>query len=157
VKFLATFLVCLPLFGQAFQIVPSTAPHGGGSSLLITFISPGGKQPVALQWKIMLGAEVTAAREDFVAGDAAVAAHKALACALGKDSRPENLTYNCIIAAGRETISTGTIAVVKYKVKPEAAAQTVVVRITDGIAVLEQSNQLQKANLAPAEGTITIR
>jgi hypothetical protein len=69
----------------------------------------------------------------------------------------ESLTYSCILAGGRKPIAYGTIFLVKYRVKQKAARHTVAVRISDGIAVLEQSNQGRKTNLAPAEGTITIR
>jgi hypothetical protein len=143
------------LFAQTLQIVPSTAPRGGAGSLLITLTSQARKEPVALQWKIMLGTEVTAAAEDIVAGDAATTADKAVVCA--PVTGQESLTYSCILAGGQKPIANGTIFLVKYRVKQKAAPQIVVVRISDGIAVLEQASQVQKMNLAPVEGTITIR
>lgn len=39
------------------------AARGGTGTLLIAFVSPAGKEPIALQWKIALGTEVTAAGE----------------------------------------------------------------------------------------------
>jgi hypothetical protein len=155
-RFLAILIFCTPLFAQSFLIVPSTAPRGGAGSLLITLISAG-KEPVALQWKMMLGTEVTAAVEDIVAGDAAKTAGKAVVCAPVTAPEQEGLTYNCILAGGQKPIANGTIFLVKYRVKQKASPQTAVIRISDGIAVLEQSNQVQQKNLAPAEGTITIR
>jgi hypothetical protein len=145
------------VFAQTVQIVPSAAPRGGAGSLLVTLIAPAGKEPVALQWKMMLGTEVTAAKKDIVAGPAATTADKAVECAPVTESGQESLTYSCILAGGRKPIANGTIFLVKYRVKQKAARQTAAVRISDGIAVLEQSNQGQKTNLAPAEGTITIR
>ena len=156
-RFLATLVLCSPLVAQTFQIVPSTAPRGGTGSLLITLISPAGKEPVAMQWKIMLGTEVTAAVEDIKAGDAATTADKAVVCAAVTKPVQESLTYNCILAGGVKPIANGTIFLVKYKVKQKTIPQTLAVRISDGIAVLQHSDQLQKTNMAPAEGTITAR
>jgi hypothetical protein len=79
-RLLATLILCAPLLAQSFQIVPSTAPRGGAGSLLITLTSPAGKEPVALQWKLMLGTEVTAAKEDIAAGAAATTADKVVEC-----------------------------------------------------------------------------
>ena len=110
-----------------------------------------------MQWKIMLGTEVTAAVEDIKAGDAATTADKAVVCAAVTKPVQESLTYNCILAGGVKPIANGTIFLVKYKVKQKTIPQTLAVRISDGIAVLQHSDQLQKTNMAPAEGTITAR
>jgi hypothetical protein len=157
VRFLAILVLCSPLFAQTFQIVPSMAPRGGTGSLLITFVSPAGKEPVALQWKIALGTEVTAAGGDLVAGEVAGAAGKALACAPAKAAGQESAIFNCILSGGKKTIPNGTIFLVKYRVKPQATPSTLAVRVSDGIAVSEEANQLRKTPLSPVEGTITIR
>jgi hypothetical protein len=154
VRFLAIFVFCLPLLAQSFQIVPSRAPRGGTGSLLITFVSPAGKEPVALQWKIALGTEVTAAAEDLTAGDAAKAADKALVCAPASARGQESSFYNCILAGGKKAIPSGTVFLVKYRVKPQAAPDTLVVRISGGIAISADANP---TILSPVEGTITIR
>lgn len=156
VRFLATLVLCSPLVAQTFQVVPSMAPRGGTGSLLITLISPAGKEPVALQWKIMLGTEVTAAVEDIKAGDAATTADKAVVCAPVTKPVQEGLTYKCILAGGVKPIANGTVFLVKYRVKEKTTPQTVGVRISDGIAVLQHSDQLQKVDVAPADGTITV-
>lgn len=62
-RFSAILVLCSPLFAQTFQIVPSMAARGRTGTLLIAFVSPAGKEPIALQWKIALGTEVTAAGE----------------------------------------------------------------------------------------------
>jgi hypothetical protein len=133
------------------------APRGGTGSLLVTLVSPAGKEPVALQWKIALGTEVTAAGGDLVAGDAAGAAGKVLACAPAKGAGQESAIFNCILSGGKKAIRNGTIFLVKYKVRPQAIPSTLVVRVSDGIAVLEEANQLRKTAFPPVEGTITIR
>jgi hypothetical protein len=149
-------MFCAPLHAQNFQIVPSTAPRGGSGTLLVVFASPAGKEPIALQWKIALGTEVTAAREDLIAGDAATDAGKTLTCSPAPPPGQGGSTYNCILAGGRKAIGNGTIFLVKYKIKPEAKPGTQVVRVSDGIAVPQEPTPLQ-TSIAPAEGTITIR
>ncbi len=156
-RFFATLVFCSPLFAQTFQIVPSVAPRGATGSLLITFAAPAGKEPVALQWKIAFGSGVTAATGDLAAGDAAGSAGKVLACAPAKGGGPEGAIYNCILSGGKKPIPNGTILLVKYGVKPQAAPHAVAVRVSDGMAVSDEANQLRKMPLAPAEGTITIR
>jgi hypothetical protein len=148
-RFLSTLAFCSPLLAQSFQIVPSTAPHGRAGSLLITLTSPAGKEPVALQWKIALGSEVAAEPTNIVAGDAAIRAGKSATCKPVQD----NLAFICILAGGKKPIANGTIFLVKYKIKPKTKPHTLAVRISDGIAVL----QLQKVDIPPAEGTITVR
>lgn len=157
VRFLAILVLSSPLFAQSFQIVPSMASRGRTGTLLITFVSPAGKEPVALQWKIALGAEVTAAGGDLAAGDAAGAAGKVLACAPAKGAGQESAIFNCILSGGKKTILNGAIFLVKYRIKPQATPNTLAVRISDGIAVSEEANQLRKTPLSPVEGTITIR
>ena len=154
---LATLMFCSPLPAQNFQIVPSTAPRGGGGSLLITFASPKGKEPMALQWKVALGTEVTAAQEDLIAGDAAIEAGKTLTCSAAKTPGQAGPTYMCILAGGRKPIANGTVFVIKYTIKPGAKPSTEVVLVSDGIAVSQEPAPLQKTPLAPVEGTITIR
>jgi hypothetical protein len=110
-----------------------------------------------LQWKITLGTEVTAAAGDFLAGDAAKLADKAVVCAPPTKSADSSSTYGCILSGGTKPVASGTIFLVKYKVKEKAAPHTVVVRISDGVAVSGPSNHLETTKPAPAEGTITIR
>jgi hypothetical protein len=157
VRFLAILVVCSPLCAQIFQIVPSTAPRGGAGSLLITFVSPAGKEPISLQWRVTLGAEVTAAVGDIVAGDAAIAVQKTLVCAPVTKPKLESLSFNCILAGAKNPILNGTIFLVKYKVKPETTQRTSVVRVSDAIAVSDQRGRLQEMHLVQTEGTITIR
>lgn len=156
-RLLSTLVFCSPLVAQTFQIVPSMASRGGTGSLPVVLVSPAGKEPVALQWKMTLGTEVTAAAEDFVAGESATAAGKSMVCAPVTKPAQASLTYSCILSGGRKPIANGAVFLVKYTVKPKANPGKVVVRISDGIAVSERSNQLQKTNLAAVEGTITIR
>lgn len=159
-RFLASLIFpmfCSPLLAQNFQIVPSIAPRGGSGSLLITFGSPAGKEPIALQWKIALGSDVIAVREDLIAGDAALEAGKTLTCSPAAATGQVGPTYICILAGGRKAIANGTIFLVKYRVKADAKPGAESVRVSDGIAVPQEPPPLQKTPLAPVEGTITIR
>ena len=155
--FLATLMFYTPLLAQNFQMVPSTAPRGGSGSLLVTFHSPKGMEPIALQWKIALGAQVTAAQEDLIAGDAATDGGKTLTCSPGASPAQARPTYICILAGGRKAIANGTIFLVKYKIKPDAKPGVEMLRVSDGIAVPQEPPPLQRIPLAPVEGTITIR
>jgi hypothetical protein len=154
-RFLISLAVCSTLCAQTFQIVPSMTLHGKAGSLLVGIISPAGQEPIALQWRMLLGAEVTAAAGDIVAGDAATASNKVLTCAPVPKPGQEGLIFNCVLAGGKKPILNGTIFRVQYSVKSEVAPHIVPVRISDGIAVSERA--LQGTHLPPAEGTITIR
>ncbi len=155
-RFFAILALSSTLFAQTFQIVPSTAPRGGAGSLLITFVSPAGTEPVALQWKIQLGTDLTAAAQDIVAGEAAKAADKSVTCAAATEPHQESI-YNCILAGGKKAIANGTVFIVRYAIKPQATQNTLVVRITNGVAVSERSNPPKTTVLPPVQGTITIR
>jgi hypothetical protein len=153
---LISLMFCYPLLAQNFQIVPSIAVRGGSGTLLVTFASPAGKEPIALQWKIALGTQVTAPREDFIAGDAALDAGKTLTCGPAATPREGGSIYNCILAGGKKPIPNGTIFLVKYKVGPGAKPGAGLVRVSDGIAVPQEAIPVQTA-IAPVVGTITIR
>jgi hypothetical protein len=157
VRFITILVVCSSLWAQTFQIVPSTAPRGGTGSLLVTFVSPAGNEPISLQWKVNLGTEVTAVVGDLVAGDSAKAAQKTLVCAPATKPKQEDLVFNCILAGAKKPIPNGTILLVKYAIKQQAAPHASVVRILDGIAVSDQGGRVQDTHLAQSEGTITIR
>ena len=133
------------------------AQRGGSGSLLVTFVSPAGREPIALQWKIALGTEVVAAQEDLIAGEAATGAGKTLTCSPPTDLGKAGPTYLCILAGGKKAIANGTVILVKYKIKPDAKPGADVVRISDGIAVPQEPPPLQNTPLAPVAGTITIR
>lgn len=133
------------------------APRSGSGSLLITFVSPPGREPVALQWKIALGINVIVATGDLLAGEAGETAGKALVCAPPKESEQKSPVFTCILAGGKKAIPNGTVILVKYRVKAEAARGPSKVRVWDGLAVFQEANQLRKIPLSPVEGTITIR
>lgn len=155
-RFFATLVVCAPLLAQSLQIVPSVATPGGSGSLLVTLSSPSGEEPVALQWKIALGTEVTAAATDIVAGDAATTAGKNVTCAPASKDTPDN-SFNCVLLGGVQNISNGTIFSVKYRIKPTTAPQTLVVGTSGGLAVLQHGDRLRQIAIPPVEGTITVR
>ena len=149
---LLTVLLGSPLFAQSLQVVPSTAPRGGGGSLLVTLSSPAGKEPIALQWKIAWGPEIVAAKEDIAAEAASAGAGKTITCAPGGKTEPS--TYKCILAGGVNRIGNGPLFRVNYKVRPGVSHRVLTVRISEGLAVLEHQ---QTAKIPPAEGSITIR
>jgi len=155
--FLNAVMFCSPLLAQNFQIVPSIASRGGSGTLLVTFASPAGKQPIALQWKIALGTQVRAAREDLIVGDAAVEAGKTLTCSSAATPGQGGSIYNCILAGGKKPIANGTIFLVKYRISLGAKPGAELVRVSDGIAVPQEPTPVQETAVAPVEGTITIR
>lgn len=110
-----------------------------------------------MQWKVNLGTEVTAAVGDIVAGDSAKAAQKTLVCAPATKPKQEDLIFNCILAGAKNPIPNGTILLVKYAVKQQAARHAAVVLISDGIAVSDRGGRVQDTHLAQSDGTITIR
>jgi hypothetical protein len=137
--------------------MPSVALRSGPSSLVVTLLSAPGQEPVALQWKIRLGTEVTAEVKDIVVGAGAAKANKAVTCAPAAKPAADGLVYNCILAGGVQPIANGPVFLVNYRLKETAAPQTLVVRVSDAMAVLQRLDHVRKTDIAPAEGTITIR
>jgi hypothetical protein len=155
-KFFASLSLCAPLVAQTLQIMPSTAAPGKSGSLVTQLDSPAGKEPVALQWTINLGTELTVAAADIVVGDTAGAAGKSVTCAaVAKASQP-GLNYICILVGGVRPIANGRIFQVKYQVKQTTTPQILKVHVYDCLGVLEKDDQMQKEIIPAADGTITV-
>ncbi len=150
-------LLGAPLVAQNFQVKPSSASPGKTGSLVTQLDSPIGKEPVALQWTINMGTELTVTATDIIAGDAASAAGKSVTCAAASKASPSGLNFICILAGGVHPIANGPVFQVKYQVKPATTPQILKVRVYDCLGVLEKGGQMQKETIPPADGTITIR
>ena len=139
------------LRAQSFQLTPSSAARGGAGSFLLKLASSE-RAAVALQWEFHFPPEITAQPGDLVAGSAAEASGKSLACALRETSGPQ--TYRCILAGSQKPIGDGSVAVVKYEVEKKAHPGEVTVRVESALGVSGAGEQIP---IAPATGAVAIR
>src|SRR5262249_31115519 len=108
---------------QSLQILPSPPSANGIASFRIMLVSPTGKEPVGLQWKLWLPEGVTIAPADIVAGSAAESAQKLLTCSPVRNQKEteKGSVIACILAGGQKVIANGPIAVAKCKTQKQEA------------------------------------
>jgi hypothetical protein len=154
------FLAVSSLCAQSLRISPSAASVRRPGSFLITLTSPAGKNPVALQWKMVLPEEVRIDLKEIVPGSAAESVQKSITCAAAKDhpaakeQSGSGQAYSCILAGGEKTISDGPVAVVKYKINEKPHVRTLNIQLLDAFGV---SIDLKKLAIADTPGLITIQ
>ena len=155
IRLVLVALTSVTLWAQSVQI-PSTSrtAPGGFGSLLITLKSPAGKEPVALQWKLVVPAEVIIATDDILAGSAAESAAKFITCAAADKNAQPGSGYACVLAGGQKPMRDGPMAVIRYKIRDRARAGMATVRMEN---VLGVSAGVKRIELENVEGTITIR
>ena len=108
------------LRAQTVSVSQSKVKRGGSGSFLIKLESSAARPVVALQWRLYLPSGTAVAPADMLAGSAAEAAGKSIACATVKDEggAAAGRTYACIVAGGQKAIGSGPVAVVLYRVAP---------------------------------------
>jgi hypothetical protein len=148
-------LVSAGAWAQTLLIPPSRVARGGSGSLLLTLESPAGTAPLALQWEFTFPPNVVVDAPDIVAGSAAGASQKALACrsVKTKDSG-QGSVYVCILAGGEKAIPNGPVALVRYRVPPETRQIAEKVRVAKALGV---TADLKSVELASTQAAITVK
>jgi hypothetical protein len=127
------------LYGQSFRLIPPAVRRASGS-ITVLLISPPGKEPVALQWRISVPHEVLVKVSDIGTGSSAESVQKEITCAAVEDRKQPGVSlFACILAGGRKTIPNGPIATIRYNVPQNMESKEVVVRFEKGIAALSGS------------------
>jgi len=135
--------LCAAAAGQTLKVPVSEAKVHGTGILVLNLESPQGKEPAALQWDLAVPPVVAIEPADIALGTAAEAAEKSVNCAVksGKPSESGPVRYTCILAGGVHSISNGTIASVRYRVREATEGAPIRVGIENILAVF--------ANLRP--------
>lgn len=129
--------VALPAFGQTLKIQPETVAIGQKGTATISFASSAKKKPLAIQWDFELPETAVVLNvADIVAGEAATASAKSVACSRvrGPDQRGHAL-FRCILYGGEREIEDGPVAVLNFTTAPHAQPGRHGVRITHALAV----------------------
>lgn len=139
IAFLVPLLGLAPLFGQALQMAPVMGAPGEVVNLEISWQSPeGGVAASSLQWDTVFPAQLVevAGGIEPETGPAGVNSGKTLTCAPSK-----TYSYSCKLAGGQKPIPNGVIAVLRFKIKPDARAGSSAFRTEKGEAVsINQGN-----------------
>lgn len=138
-------LVCAGARAQSLQILP--LPHGT-NSFQIMLVSPPGKEPVALQWKISIPEGVTIQPADITPGGAPKDAGKSVTCAVTGPKKASGVVA-CILAGSQRPIPDGSLAVVPFAMRPALSSATI--RIGE---ILGVSRDLKPVKIGPVEAAI---
>ena len=121
----------------------------------ISFHSPPGKEPSALQWETTIpSAQLSFLDESMAAGPAAQTAGKSVNCAVKTTKTADSQTSLCILYGGREPVHDGVVAVLRLKILREATPGIALVRVDQALAV---SKDLKRFPLDPKETAVKIR
>ena len=154
--FVALLVLASSALAQKLLLVPSIAQAGAGS-ILVSLVSPAGKNPVGLQWTIRFEPPVTIELKGISVGETAAAAGKQITCAAGKESSPDISSYKCVLVGGTKSIANGTAIVINYRISDPAVHRVANIRLVDCLAVLRPyQNTAPKVEIADVSGAITI-
>jgi hypothetical protein len=150
-RLLVILVASAGMWAQSLQILPFPPGGRGIASFQIMLISPAGKEPVALQWKLWVPDGVTVAVSDIIAGSDAEAAQKSITCSAARDGKGagKGSSYGCVLAGGQKPIQTGSVAIVKCSFRPGLHEATVRVQNILGV-----SADLKRIDLEDVEGTL---
>lgn len=152
---LSPFFLFVPvaLLGQTLHLSSAAASPGEHVSVELSFKSPRGEEPSALQWETTLPpALLNFLDESLPPGPTAKAAGKAVNCAV-KTKTAEVHTMSCILYGGQEPIQDGVIAVLRLAIPLGARPGVARIRVDQGLAV---SKNLKKTPLDAVESVVTI-
>ncbi len=147
-------LLALRLFGQTFEIASKPAAVGETGTVEIGLQSLPGKAPVALQLEIQIpGHDLRVNGAEMIAGDAALAANKAVKCAFVKKEKDHSESFRCIVAGGGKTIHDGTVIVLQYATNALSQPGRYELRVRRAFAV---TSDLKREKIKDAVATLTI-
>jgi hypothetical protein len=153
-KLLLFLLAGLSLHGQTLKMASVSAQKGQVGTLLLTLSSPEGKAPAALQWDIAYPSpKIGIGEKDVIAGGAAESSGKDLTCA-GHPEGAGTYVYRCVLAGGVKPIRNGTLAIIKFQVRPTTLPGPVIVEIRNAQGA---SAEAAKVEIASTQAEITVR
>ncbi|MBZ5618896.1 MAG: AMIN domain-containing protein [Acidobacteriia bacterium] len=138
----------------ALRISPASAAPGSTAAVRVELDFPLGAEPVALQWEISYPSPQLGLEEgDLVIGSAASSVGKSLACA-GRVESAGVYVYRCVLAGGQKRVSNGPVALVNFRVRPQAQPGPATVRLSNAVGV---SIDLSTVKIPPVEADVVIR
>lgn len=141
------------LTGPTLRLSAVTGAPGELVEAEILLASPSGKEPLGLQWNILLPSSQLSLEDGIRLGPAAKDAGKSLRCS-DKKTEGGTRTLICILSGGQKPIQNGAIALLKLRIPPAAKPGTAKVRIEHSLAV---SKDLKGISVQVAEGDVVIR
>jgi len=142
------------LFGQSLELSSASALPGDRVTVKISVKSPPDKEPVALQWTTVISTGASGLEvDDLSAGPAAKSAGKMMSCT-EPESDGGTHPIVCIMAGGLGPIEDGVVALLRFRVSPEAKAGATPLRIEDGLAI---SAGRQRISLPKVETSVAVR
>jgi hypothetical protein len=127
---------------------------GGLTDAEIVLESSPGKEPLGLQWQVLLpSGELRLEDHRVLPGAAAKAAGKTLRCSERKNAGGSPVTM-CLLTGGDKPIRNGTIALLKLRILPDAKAGMARIRMEGGLGV---SRDLKAVSIGVTEGGVTVR
>lgn len=153
-RFAFLLLAAVPVCAQSLKMASVSAQKGQVGTLLLAISSPDGKAPAALQWDIAYPApKIGIGEKDIIAGGAAESSGKELTCA-GRPQNAETYVYRCVLAGGTKTIPNGTVAIIKFQVRPTTLSGPVTVEVRN---VEGASTQASKVEVSAVQADINVR
>lgn len=142
------------LLGQNLRLSSAAASRGDQIGVELSLESPGGKEPLALQWETKIPiAQISLIDDKVLTGSTAAEAGKTLTCAV-KEKTAETSILRCILAGGQKPIPDGAIAMFRLKISTNAKIGSSSIRVEQPIAV---SKDLKQIPLDDVETIIVIR
>lgn len=149
------WIVCAGgLMAQSLSISPVSAAPGGKTAVEVSVNSPGGSEPLALQWELDFPAQplVIEPGGPRVAAEAQRAG-KSLACTGRWKKAPRTYAYACILAGGQKPIPNGPVAILPFRVAPDAKAGILKIHLERSQAINASRKKVPVKNV---EGAVTI-
>jgi hypothetical protein len=139
---------------RSLTLSPISATPGSVAAVQLALDSSAGQEPLALQWELSYPSPKLGLEDgDLVTGSAASSTGKSLSCA-GRVESASEYVYRCILAGGLKPIPNGPVALINFRVRPNAKPGPATVRIRNAVAV---SIDGKEAPIQPNEADVTIR
>jgi hypothetical protein len=130
------------LLGQNLRLSSAAASRGDQIGIELFLESPGGKEPLALQWETKIPiSQISLINDKVLTGSTAAEAGKTLTCAV-REKTAEVSVVRCILAGGQKPIPDGAIAMFRLKISTNAKIGSSSIRVEQPIAVLKDLKQI---------------
>ncbi len=140
--------------GPSIRLSPAAGKPGYQAETEIVLDFPAGKEPLGLQWKVVVPAGQLSLDAGVEPGAAAKAAGKALRCGRAKNEGA-NRTAVCILSGGPKPVPNGTVALLKLRIEPNAKPGVAKVRIENALGRWQRFEKASRCRLR--RSGITIR
>lgn len=145
----ASDLLASTVPGPELRISSVEGRPGDTVKVEVLIKSPPDRGTVAIEWEIIVPAQVLELVGAPEIGSAAADSGKALSCSVQK-----SYLYECRVEGGEKPIADGPIATFRFNISADAEPKTTVLRIEKARAI---GSDQRRSTLSRAKGTVTIR